>query len=498
MANLNGAHPPGRYPVVIVGSGPGGLQLGYALTRMGVDHAHISQDQAPGGMFRHFPIFQRLISWTKPHAPAERGTRAYERFDWNSLIGDEPDHRAILPAVMDGTSYFPSRSEMERGLTTFAERTNSRVRFGCTWESTQQDGDEFVIGTSDGEYRCKVAVFAVGMAKPWKPPIQGLDQVPHYAESRQPRDYAGKRLFIVGKRNSGFELADGLLPWAKQITLASPHPALISVVTRSLVGARARYLQPYEDHVLGGGNLIMDLAIQRVEKTLDGYRVHANGTTVPGRHMLDADEVIAATGFEVPLRDLRELGVVTIMQDRLPALTPYWESAMVPGIYFTGTISQGATELKKYGIPSSSAAVHGFRYNAVVLARHIAEKHFGIAVARPRVAPESVVEFLLAEATEAPELWNQRSYLARVVEIDNREGPVNAGIVPLAHFVDYAGPDGVAITVESNTEGDIHPAAYVRRRGVVEEYLMPSSPMHDYRSQDYRKMLTDQLRGLLS
>ena len=42
-------------------------------------------------MFRRWPFFQRLLSWTKPHAPVERGTRAYERYDWNSLLGDEPE-----------------------------------------------------------------------------------------------------------------------------------------------------------------------------------------------------------------------------------------------------------------------------------------------------------------------------------------------------------------------------------------------------------------------
>jgi thioredoxin reductase len=497
VAELAGIHPPGSFPVVVVGSGPGGIQLSYSLTRLGVEHALISEDEEPGGMFSRFPILQRLISWTKPHAPAPRGSRSYERFDWNSLIGDEPDQRAILPEVMDGTSYFPSRAEMEKGVATFAERTGVRVRHGCRWESTARDEDGFLLATSDGEYRCRVAVLAIGMAEPWKPDIAGIEQVPHYAETKHPREYAGKRLFIIGKRNSGFELADGLLPWARQIIIASPHPARISVITRSLVGARARYLQPYEDHVLGGGNLIMDLSIQRVERTSDGYRVHGSGTTLTGKHVIDVDDVIAATGFEVPMRDLRDLGVVTIMQDRLPAQTPFWESATVPGLYFAGTVSQGATELKKYGIPSSSAAVHGFRYNAIVLARHIAEKHFAILPSRPQLAPGAVVDLLLEEATEAPELWSQRSYLARVVEFNKEEGIFDSGVVPLAHFVDSSGADAVAMTIESDSSGDIHPALYIRSRGEVEEFLLPSSPVHDYRGQDYRTALTDRLEALL-
>src|SRR3954464_2446044 len=131
--------PPGSYPVVVVGSGPGGLQTSYSLRSLGVDHAVISADEEPGGMFRRFPLFQRLITWTKPYAPAARGTREYERYDWNSLLGDEPAHRAVVPPLMDGTSYFPSRPEMEAGIARFVEVAGLRVRYGCTWEATRRD-----------------------------------------------------------------------------------------------------------------------------------------------------------------------------------------------------------------------------------------------------------------------------------------------------------------------------------------------------------------------
>ena len=43
--------------------------------------------------------------------------------------------------------------------------------------------------------------------------------------------------------------------------------------------------------------------------------------------------------------DLGDLGVTTFGQSRLPAQTPYWESVSVPGVYFAGTISQGAAGL---------------------------------------------------------------------------------------------------------------------------------------------------------
>ncbi|HTI30395.1 MAG TPA: hypothetical protein VL687_08565, partial [Methylomirabilota bacterium] len=58
--------PPGEYPVVVVGSGPGAIQFSHELDRLGIAHATLSADPSPGGMFRRLPIYQRLLSWTKP------------------------------------------------------------------------------------------------------------------------------------------------------------------------------------------------------------------------------------------------------------------------------------------------------------------------------------------------------------------------------------------------------------------------------------------------
>ena len=489
-------YPPGDYPVVVIGSGPGALQTGYSLSRLGAGHAILSADEAPGGMFRRFPLFQRLITWTKIHAPAERGTRPYEWYDWNSLLAEEAEHRALVPGLMDGTSYFPSRDEMERGIAAFATGTGVRVRYGTRWESTRREDGGFVVTTSEGEYRCRALVVAVGMTEPWKPAIPGLESVPHYVDTRPARDYAGKRILVIGKRNSGFEVADGLLPWAKQIVLASPRPARISVLVHSTAAARARYLQPYEDAVLGGGNVVLDAAIERVDRAGDGYRTLLRGTTRPGDLVIESDEVIAATGFGTPLGDLPALGVAAFYQGRLPAQTPFWESASVPGIFFAGSITQGAIGLKKYGIPSNSAAVHGFRYNARVLASHIAERLSGAPAERPVLAQRDVPAYLLSEATRAPELWNQQSYLARALTWDPARGIVDEGIVPLSHFVDATGPDAVALAVETDAGGDIHPAVYVRRGDRVDEHTLASSPLLDFETTEHSAQLTSVLKGI--
>ena len=259
--------PPGDYGAVIVGSGPGGLQASYSLNRLGIDHAVISADPAPGGMFRQFPFFQRLLSWTKPHARPAHDSREYERYDFNSLVAFEPQNRAVMPALMDGSSEFPSRAEMEAGLVEFVRRTGLAVRYDTPWEGTSREGDVFVLHTPDGDYRTKVPVFAVGAAEPRLPDeIPGIEHAVHYADTREASTYAGKRLFIMGKANSAFELASGLLQWASPIILASPRPAQLSVNIHSLGGVRARYVQPWEDAELGGGVFILDASIERLER----------------------------------------------------------------------------------------------------------------------------------------------------------------------------------------------------------------------------------------
>ena len=470
--------PPGDFPVVVVGSGPGAIQVSYSLRRAGIDHAVISADPAPGGMFRRWPFFQRLLSWTKPFAPVERSSPAYERYDWNSLLADEPEGRAIMPDLMDGSSYFPSRPEMERNIATFAERTGTQIRYGCRWTATRReegaDGTTFVLETTDGEYRAPKVIFAVGVAEPFSPGTPGIELTAHYADTRPAETYAGRRVFIIGKQNSGFELATGLLPWARRIIVCSPSPAKLSVNTRSLVGVRARYVQPFEDHVLGGGVSVLDASIAGIQRGTDEqpFLVEIRPSEGGESLTLEVDEVISATGFVTPLLDLPDLGVATFGQARLPAQTPYWESATVPGIFFAGTIGQGSAGLKKHGMPANSGAVHGARYNARVLAGHLARSS-GLAPARPSVAPGDLAERIITELTTTPELWHQRAYLAKVLSLDPSDGPRDEGIVPLAAFVDGAGDDGsgdaIALTLEADGSGAIYPVLYLRKGGRVEE-----------------------------
>ena len=79
-------------------------------------------------------------------------------------------------------------------------------------------------------------------------------------------------------------------------------------------------------------------------------------------------------------------------------------------------------------MPANSGAVHGARYNARVLAGQIARTHFGIEPERPHLAPDAIAGFVATELAEAPELFHQRGYLARVLTADPAGGLRDDGV----------------------------------------------------------------------
>ena len=105
-----------------------------------------------------------------------------------------------------------------------------------------------------------------------------------------------------------------------------------------------------------------------------------------------------------------------------------------------------------------------------------------------RIAHDDLVPYLLREASSAPELWAQKSYLARVVQADGE-----ADIVPLADWLDHSASGSKAVAVEMNAKGEIYPAVYVERGGEVREHLLAPHPLNDFEGEEYRRELSSLL-----
>ena len=158
----------------------------------------------------------------------------------------------------------------------------------------------------------------------------------------------------------------------------------------------------------------------------------------------------------------------------------------MPGIHFAGTITMGAAGLKKNGVGGHRARSTARATTRASWPASLAERHFGVERPREPVAPGAVVDRLLEEASDAPELWNQKGYLARVI-LAGPDGPVDDGIVPLQAFVDGDGPDGAAMTLEGDADGldpagRLRPAAGRDQRGHAGPRAAPRVPRLDRRA----------------
>jgi hypothetical protein len=113
------------------------------------------------------------------------------------------------------------------------------------------------------------------------------------------------------------------------------------------------------------------------------------------------------------------------------------------------------------------------------------------------VAPSELRDYLLREATAAPELWHQKAYLARVVTVDPDGTLRDAGILPLVHALDGMTRDLAAMTIESDGKGALYPVVYVRRDGVLSEHALPEEPLLDFATEAHRVALDQALERLL-
>jgi hypothetical protein len=106
-----------------------------------------------------------------------------------------------------------------------------------------------------------------------------------------------------------------------------------------------------------------------------------------------------------------------------------------------------------------------------------------VNVPRQTVARPDLVPFLQRELTRAPELWAQKSYLARVVYDDGE-----TTVLPLSDFIDHPRSGCIAATIEMNAAGVVYPVVY-RTEQDVSEHPLPPNQLNDFEGEEYRREL---------
>lgn len=410
-----GAEEEHRY--VIVGAGPAGLQLSYLLQRAGADYVTLEREAAPANFFRHYPRHRRLISLNKVHT-VSTDPEIRLRWDWNSLLNDSPD--LLFPKY--SADYFPNADDLVRYLADFQRLHGLAVRYGTAAERVERIDGGFLVHTADATLRCRCVIVATGWGAPYVPPIPGIEHAVGYEEMRvDPAAFAGQRVLVVGKGNSGFETASAILGHAAMVHLASRRPLRLAWNTKHPGDVRGQYGAILDSYQFKTLHAVLDCTVDEIRPVGDRFEVRISYTHADGEQaVLEYDSVIRCTGFRMDTAVFDPAcRPETVRDGRIPALRPDWQSANVDDLYFAGTIAQ-ARDFRR----ASSAFIDGFRYNLRTLSTLLRERYDGVPLAYDTVPadPRRLTSLVLDRVNWSSALWTQFEYLCDVLVLDEATG----------------------------------------------------------------------------
>ena len=323
-----GEVPPPEHRVAIIGAGPIGLELAVALKQAGIDYVQFDAGQI-GSTIEWYPIDMLF------HSSSDRLGIAgvpIQTADQQKVKREE--YLAYLRSVV-----------LQFGLKV---RTYERVI-----DVERRDDGRFLLRTLavDGEHTTMAdhVVLAIGaMHAPRKLGIPGED-LPHVAHYfRDPHTYFGKRLLIVGGRNSAVEAAVRCQRAGADVTLSyrrddfDPKVVkfwLLPEIKALMRDARVRFLPRTTPLEIGRGTVTL-----------------ADCDTGETR-LIDADFVLMMTGYRQDPALFDMMGVELQGDDRQPVHDPETMETNVPGIFIAGTAVAG-TPPRKVTVIVETCHVH--------------------------------------------------------------------------------------------------------------------------------------------
>lgn len=312
--------PRATLPVCIIGAGPAGLSAARALRRLGIPYDQYERHSDVGGIWDldnpGTPMYESA------HFISSCRVSGFFGHPMSETFPDYPSHRQILSYTRDFTRHFGLRDA---------------IRFNTAVRAVTGSGEDWTVTTDDGaSARYRAVIHATGVT--WTPRIPdhpgGFDgEIRHSVTYRDPAEFRGKRVLIVGLGNSGADIACDaaanadaafvsvrrgyhLVPkhlfglptdeWAArgpQIPLRFERPVMRWLL-RLMQGDLTRYGLPKPDHQLFDSHPLLnsqllhhlqhgDVAIRPDVERLSGSRVHF----VDGGSE-EIDLILYATGYD--------------------------------------------------------------------------------------------------------------------------------------------------------------------------------------------------------
>lgn len=307
------------YDVVIVGGGPIGLELAAACGRRGLTAIVLE-----AGQIGH------TISWWAP------GTR------WFS------SNERIAIAGMALESVDQSKSTREQYLTYLRSVVNSHrlnVRTYTKVTAVNRDDDRLVTsancsGTAES-FRSRAVVLAIGGTDyPNRLEVPGFELPIVDSYFREPHRYWGRRVTIIGGRNSAVEAALRARSAGAEVTLVYRQANLPRESIKY-------WLLPEIEGLIRTGQIqaYFDTDVVAIEP--DAVIVRRHGEQ--GTQRIPADDVLSLIGYQQDKTLLRACGVDLMGPQQAPRFDPETMESNVRGVYVAGTATAG-TQGSKYRI----------------------------------------------------------------------------------------------------------------------------------------------------
>jgi putative flavoprotein involved in K+ transport len=380
----------GTHDVAVIGAGPAGLSVAYELAKAGMQPLVLEKTPHVGDVWRNHYDGLRLNSG---------------RF--LSRLPGSP-----FPS---SAGSWPSRDEMVRILESFPSRGGFNVQTGIEIRNIRHDAQRdiwSIRSEDDKRFEAEAVVVATGGSRiPVMPEWEGMETFPgeimHSTKFRSAKTYEGKRVLVAGSGNSAAEIASRLAQYAESVTISvrtPPHilpksiygiplvgigvatrkvplmlvDRLLDFLQRRFIGDLTPYGLPFPASRLSEQfartqvvpilyyPFVEDVRAGRIRvvgpvRKISGNTVHVfesieASRVKQGREVtLEADVIVAGTGFRTGLSELVQVPGITTQDDR-PVVLGDQEFPAAPRLYLIGQLNPLSGQLREIRLEAGRIA----------------------------------------------------------------------------------------------------------------------------------------------